>query len=64
MPLQLLASILVYLLKACFVLTIHCMVFGSLGIGKYLLKPRIGTILWRSIKFLMKSYAGVSSRSH
>jgi len=30
-------------LKACFVLTIHCMIFGSLGIGKYLLKPRIGT---------------------
>jgi len=43
MLLPLIASILVYLLKACFVLTIHCMIFGSLGIGKYLLKPRCGT---------------------
>ena len=43
MLLPLIASIFVYLLKARFVLTINCMIFGSLGIGKYLLKPRIGT---------------------
>jgi len=43
MLLPLIASIFVYVLKACFVLIIHCMIFGSLGIGKYLLKPRIGT---------------------
>jgi len=43
MLLPLISSILVYVLKACFVLTIHSMIFGSLGIGKYLLKPRIGT---------------------
>jgi len=48
MLLLLIASIFVYVLKACFVLTIHCMIFGSLGIGKYLLKPRIGT------KYLME----------
>jgi len=44
MLLPFIASILVYVLKACFVLTIHCMIFGSLGIGKYLLKPRIRII--------------------
>ena len=38
----LIVSILVYLLKTCFFLTIHCMIFGSC-IGKYLLKPKIGT---------------------
>jgi len=43
MLIPLLASIFVPLLNACFVLTIHCMIFGSLGIGKYLLKLRIGT---------------------
>ena len=43
MLLPFIASILVYVLKTCFVLTIHCMIFGSLAIGKYFLKPRIGT---------------------
>ena len=43
MLLPLIASIFVSLLNACFVLTIHCMIFGSLGIEKYILKPRIGT---------------------
>ena len=43
MLLPLISSIFVNAFKACFVLPIHFMIFGSLGIGKYLLKPRIGT---------------------
>jgi len=39
MLLLLISNIFVYAFKACFVLPIHCMMFGSLGIGKYLLKP-------------------------
>jgi len=47
MFIPLIASIFVSLLNA-FVLAIHCMIFWSLGIGKYLLKPRLGT------RYLMK----------
>ena len=43
MLLLLIASIFVSLLNVCFVLTIYCMIFGSLGIRKYLLKPRLRT---------------------
>jgi len=42
MLLPLIASIFVSSLNACFVL-IHRMIFESFGIGKYLLKPRLGT---------------------
>jgi len=43
MFLSLIASIFVSLLNIYIVWTIHCIIFGSLGIGKYLLKPRLGT---------------------
>jgi len=52
MLLPLIVSIFISLLNACFVLTIHCMIFGSLGIGKYLLKPRLG------IRCLMELVSG------